>query len=203
MSPTNEHEELKARAFTWLSSRATGRGMRAAPEVRLGEKYVADGVAIANLQKRYKDSFLPEWNESKVTSEPRPNPPIPPYSFLFECKRDMKDYLSTFGEGLDTTHANARMDPVANFHFVVVSKEVDNVLNENDRPQGWGWLVEKGPGLSLEWRPSWNGHGYVDWDTLTWRVLWGMESTSMKNLVRTLRKIDRDMHREKNKERDE
>lgn len=129
--PSEAHTELIRRSLIWLSNIATGKGIRACPEMTLGEGYIADGGAILNLQFRWAWEFFERQ--------------IPPYNddftFVLEAKVSKGDFNKTFVHG---NHVGDRMKPIANFHFVVMAKGL-----QCEAPDFWGCLEESRNGLRL------------------------------------------------------
>lgn len=129
--PSEAHTELIRRSLIWLSNIATGKGIRACPEITLGDGYVADGGAILNLQRKWGWKFF----ERQVPTE------TDDFTFVMEAKVSKGDFNKTFVHG---NHGGDRMKPIANFHFVVRSKGL-----QCEAPDFWGCLEESRNGLKL------------------------------------------------------
>lgn len=177
--PSEEHEKLKARAMCWLSSRSTGKGVRAATEARVGDQYVADVVAWASLQIRHNKKFLSHTFGGQLPHPP--SRPISPYGWIFECKATREDFLSTFGS--ESHHGKRRRKCRANWHLCVTEPdvEVQDVL-----PRWWGHLVRSGSGLSVERLPQYCWMLPEDEHHLTREVMWKQKNPTMKKVVKLL-----------------
>jgi hypothetical protein len=114
--PSDKHIELSHKALVWLEDKATARGSRSCVELQLGEGYVADAGAICGLQYKWCRRFYLEPKEGDSDD----------YSFIFETKVSKSDFDNTFKR---KTHKGDRLQPRANFHFVVTTK--GEVLKDN------------------------------------------------------------------------
>lgn len=173
MSVGDHHRQLQVKSLSWLRSRATGSGIRGRQEVRLADGYVADAVAMGNLQSRFNEAYWRNHHQTPMFNHghhERHNNSV----FIFEAKATRPDFLSTFGDPYGN-HRN-RFVPVGSHHWVVVAK---GILKSEDMDQlrFWGVLVESGKGLREIRKPYWC---YVELQkifeishALLWKVPWG------------------------------
>ncbi len=138
--PGVAHCELQRRVPVWLNGRVTGRGLRAGMEIRLGDGYIADVVALCSFQHRYCEGYgftrvggriNGVWAEAAAAES----------LLVFEAKATRADFLSTFGAG--ARHAN-RLDAIGTLHWVVAA---EGVCSAREVPEPWGLLVEANRGL--------------------------------------------------------
>lgn len=157
MAKSDKHTELARRALVWLENKATGRGIRGGEEinVKLNDAYIADAVAISGLKlsnlewlagEAYRQNCL--FGKTKAEKEIKEAVGlVDDYVFVFESKVSRGDFFSTFRDARPVK----RMEPVANFHFVVTPP---GMLNVDEVPGFWGLLEQKGAGLSLVKKPG-------------------------------------------------
>jgi len=173
--PSNEHDRLASMAIRWIRNRSSS--MRGALEVRLGNGYVADAVAVGGLQWRFYESYCKKWGVQ--TDRYRPGGGLRkeeseiktvPCSFIhvFEAKSTRSDFLSTFGKNAKQSHAN-RMIPAGTTHWVVVDP---NVCTVDEVPDLWGLLVRRGNGLSEIKLPNYGLYCEQRWLEVNSRILW-------------------------------
>lgn len=136
--PSKTHTEMIRRSLLWLSNQATGKGIRSAPEITLGEGYVADAGAI--LRPQYAV-------ECKLFNGPfkeHEQDHLYDFSFVVEAKVSRSDFRNTFVSG---HHFGDRLTPRGNFHFIVAAKGVCSI---EEVPTFWGLLEESGKGLAVK-----------------------------------------------------
>ena len=159
--PSEAHNKLAEMAIRWIRNRSCS--MRGALEVRMGDGYVADAVAVGGLQWRFYTRYCSHWGMQPDSYYP--GGPVRsgesedgrvPCSFIhvFEAKATRGDFLSTFGNNAKDTHAN-RMQPVGTTHWVVVQS---GVCTPDEVPSFWGLLVRRGNGLSEMKKPGYGVH---------------------------------------------
>lgn len=135
MAPSTDHRSLQIATRRWLFHRASGSGIQWAPELAVGEKYIADCVAFFWLQHRFMEQYKVQFD--KLHSD---------LMFVFEVKVSRADFLATFRD----KNSN-RYNPVAHFHILVTPK---NLIKHDEIPENWGLLEKCGAGLSLKKIPT-------------------------------------------------
>lgn len=133
-----EHVDLQHRVVPWLSSKATGRGIREGYEICLRECYVADVVALLRFQMRFSDQYGLEEPVSEGSFEHIAHDA----ACVFECKATRSDFLAMFGPTM--RDYGTRWKPVGTLHWVVAPK---GVVPEAYELGFWGLLEPSGPGL--------------------------------------------------------
>jgi hypothetical protein len=133
--PSVEHNELSAKALTWLGYRATGKGIRGACEVFLGDGYVADAIAFFSPQYRYLEEYC-----RPAGIDPAKH--LAYWLCVFEAKVSRADFLSTFGP-TPGDHVN-RHRPVGHMHWCVTPR---GLIDPAELPLFWGLLEQSGGGL--------------------------------------------------------
>lgn len=151
MAPGKHHLDLQKRALKWLRGRLTGKGMRGRQEVYMKPGYVADAVALGNLQQRFD---LQYWSNHHDTPKYNHNHHERHFEqvFVFEAKATRADFLSTFGSPYGN-HEN-RFQPVGTHHWVVIAPGIATE-EEINKLQFWGVLIESRSGLKEIRAPYW------------------------------------------------
>lgn len=151
MAPGKKHLELGGRAVAWIRSRVTGKGFRAGWEVRLDKGYVADVVALGNLQQRYDLEYWENHHKDPRFNH-RHHERHYEQVYIFEAKATRADFLSTFLR-FSGNHIN-RNTPIGTHHWIVIAKGI--VKPEEMESLGfWGVLIESGNGLREIRPPYW------------------------------------------------
>lgn len=158
------HSELIRRSLIWLSNIATGKGIRGCPEITLCEGYVADAGAIMNLQRAWGNRFFKNTEPSIVSDD---------FTFIVEAKASRSDYMKTFKHG---KHFGDRMQPMANFHFIVVASGVlpsylSYDVAKEEIPSFWGCLEESRNGLRLIKVPEYCHNPSISLHEFGYRIL--------------------------------
>ena len=151
MAPGNHHKDLQRRSLTWLRSRVTRKGLRGSYEVRLANGYIADAVALGNLQQRFDLRYWANHHRDLQFSH-RFHERHYEQAFVFEAKATRADFLSTFSNR-NGSHQN-RFLPVGTHHWVVIAKDIVKP-EETERLGFWGVLIESGSGLKEVRAPYW------------------------------------------------
>lgn len=138
MGQSDLHRDLSEHALIWLESKATGRGIRGCVEMIISNGYIVDAGAVCGLTMANEKLFLGESNRDALKKD------ADDYSFVFESKVSRADFMNTFKNG---NHGGDRMAPVANFHFIVTPF---GLVSENEVPEFWGLLEQRGCGLSIK-----------------------------------------------------
>lgn len=161
--PSQQHTELTRRALTWLSNISTQKGIRCAPEVTLGQGYVADGAAILNLQFQWDCKFFitPYHKLRKENGYID----VDDFTFIIESKASRSDLQKTF---CNNGHFGDRMKPRANFHFIVTSK---GIVPDGFYSDFWGILEESGRGLRLKKLPTFCPQSFDHLHEFAYRIL--------------------------------
>jgi hypothetical protein len=180
LNQTPEHQDLSKRCLVWLSNKATGRGIRGCNELMLGEKYIADAVAIASLQSRLYTEFLNlkpiyksgmnellELDEADLESRP-PNE----FVFVFEAKATRSDFLSTFGP--TNYEVGNRRYAAGHLHYIVARRGVCQV---EEVPDFWGLLMASGVGLRVLKSPSYAFCSEEKLNRIAYSILWKRQSS--------------------------
>ena len=149
---TQEHYDLQRRCLTWLANRCMTNGIQGREEFGIKEGYVADAFAMVSAyQCRYlqdiaspeiQEYFKPRRNEwiqedgELVFKRPEKDRALRDslnmyFSVIFEVKISNSDLLNTFKDG-----NSGRLDPVGEFHYLVISKAVTTDLHII--PKFWG-----------------------------------------------------------------
>ncbi len=167
MPPSKKHIQLSDLTLRWLSARSTGKGIRWAREVRLGEEYVADAVALGRMQRRYEKCLLPKFDSISEQQEWWSNYRYG-WVFVFEVKVSRSDLLSTFnGDG-------PRYDPAGHLHYCVTPPDL---VEPEELPQWWGLIEQSGLGLRVAFHPEIR---HIEDEQAWWaahQVLWAGEKT--------------------------
>jgi len=119
---TNVHRDLQYKSLIWLQGRATARGIRAAIEVSIAENWIADAVALFNLQARFHDRFAKQKRYKLLIY----------YSGLFEIKVSRSDFQKDFGN----SGLKGKEYP-CNLHWIVTPH---GLVKESEVPKYWGLL---------------------------------------------------------------
>ena len=151
MAPGKKHLELQKRSLAWIRSRVTGKGFRAGWEVRLGNQYVADVVALGNLQLGHDLEYWANHHKGPLCNH-RHDERHYEQVFVFEAKATRADFLSTFG-GFKGYYSN-RYQPIGTHHWIVTAKGIVKP-EEMGRLNFWGLLIESGSGLREIRPPYW------------------------------------------------
>ncbi|MFA5376550.1 MAG: hypothetical protein WC455_12460 [Dehalococcoidia bacterium] len=156
-------------ALVWLGAKVTGRGMRGATEVILGNGYVADAVAICSLQMRFYHEFLQLkpiiCTAGHITAEQQAELSSrveDDFIFVFESKVSRSDFLATFKTN------GTRHEPIGNIHFLVSPKD----LCVDELPDWWGWLIPAGNGLTIKKMPRYIRQSNSTRDSIAHSLLW-------------------------------
>lgn len=173
MAPGKTHVELTEMARTWLFNRAAQH--RGAFELNVADYnnvtfdndvacYSADFVAVAVLQYRQNIELMMNAHRDFQGEATDSKHWIPHgisnqkgfkhgywaqrvLSHVFECKASRADFLSTFSQKRTGKMHGNRMEPVADFHWIVTDK---NVIVQKEVPTFWGWLERRGVGLTVK-----------------------------------------------------
>lgn len=154
------HDELSAKAATWIHARTTKSGMRSGFEVSLAPGYVADVAALG----WWKTPHCEEWGVygklrarketiegySYTVMEHERVPEVRSLLFVVESKASRSDFLSTFNES--EKHGN-RKEPIGSLHWVAANREV---CEPSELPDFWGLLEPRGSGMREIKRPSYH-----------------------------------------------
>ncbi len=154
----------------------TPKGFRGALEVKLANGYVADAVALGNLQNKYNVNY---WNNHH--GDPKMNHFVHERHheqvFILEAKATRTDFLNTFGS-LHGEHRN-RFQPIGTHHWVVVAADIITP-EDMEKLRFWGVLVESGNGLKEIRPPYWCNIDKSDIHKIAYRILW-RKGRLMKN----------------------
>ena len=151
MAPGVLHKDLTERSIKWLRGRLTGKGMRGDREVYVAQGYVADAVALGNLQQRYDLEYWANHHQDRQFNH-RHHERHHEQAFVFEAKATRSDFLSTFGSPYGN-HEN-RFTPIGTHHWVVIAKGIVKP-EEIENLQFWGVLIQSGNGLREIRPPYW------------------------------------------------
>ena len=161
MAASKRHLELQNMTGVWLRSRSFK--MCGLPECNV-VGYVADFVAIAGMYNEYHERYTrhsgltKKYMASSYDSEMNLTRIIRGdidrwYVCVFEIKVSRPDFLNTFGKGVKSAHAQARMTPVGTAHWVVADK---GICRADELPDYWGLLEPYGGGLTEKRIPKLN-----------------------------------------------
>ncbi len=146
--PSTEHKRLTSLVFPWLCRRATGRGVRGAPEVQLETGYVADAVALCSFQHRYDQQLTnPAFRETVDGFQVQVE-----HACIFEVKVSRADFLSTFNNS--PKHAN-RKQSAGSLHWLVAPK---GIARPGELPDFWGVLETTWPNPRYLYLKKWPIH---------------------------------------------
>lgn len=181
MAPSDKHNELTCLAQRWLANRVTRKGMRGTTEVTLAEGYVADVVVLCSLQSRFFRSYCSGSGMTPKIARPSLGPDgkrryevtgqIENYfACIFEAKATRSDFLSTFGPG--DRHSN-RHEPIGSLHWCVTPRKL---VAQDELPDFWGLLEQRGAGLSEIKRPKINIVSQSQLDRIAHQLLWPLQA---------------------------
>lgn len=169
---TKAHDELSAKALSWVKGRLTRRGGRGGfefPAPGVGG-YIADAACIGSFQWRHFKRYVFGWGMAATSWEAKRAGRVeaPNYfCMVFEAKASRSDFQATFG-GRNPAHVN-RLSAVGHLHWVVADKGVCEAV---EVPEPWGLLVRSGGGLTEVKPPTYCGMGEDEVDRFAHRLLW-------------------------------
>lgn len=149
MAPSPLHQNLSNKALSWLTKRATNKGIRGGLEIKIKDNYIADAAALGMIKAQYAKELQIPYHSWPISNDSLRHS----YSFVFEAKATRSDFFKTFGPSCKIDHKNRR-ERVADFHFVVVPKNLISVEELGNIEIGWGVLEMSSRGLSLIKHPE-------------------------------------------------
>ncbi len=173
MPPSKRHIELQNMIAIWIGNRSIK--MCALPECR-AVGYIADFVSLACMLDQYHTKYTGNsgltkkyvnYGLSKIYREYGDIDRY--YVCVFEVKVSRADFLSTFGPGKKSAHAQARAIPVGTAHWVVADK---GICKPNELPDFWGLLEPYGSGLTEKKTPKLNILSNPTLHSIAFDMLW-------------------------------
>ena len=160
---TNIHRDLQYKALIWLQGRATARGIRAAIEVCVDRGWVADVVALFNLQSRFHDKFPDHRYDLSIKN-------LIYYAGLFEIKVSRSDFLKDFKRN----NSQKQTYLPCNFHWIVCPR---GMIKAEEVPKFWGLLepCKTNRGLSEIKAPLFVEQSWPTLHDLATNLLWKYE----------------------------
>ncbi len=168
MAPGDLHIDLQKRSLAWLRSRTTKKGIRGGCEIYLRDRYVADAVALGNLQDKFNIQYWANHHNGPIFNN-RHHERRYDKVFVFEAKATRADFLNTFGAPY-RNHGN-RFIPIGTHHWVVVAKGIAKP-EEIERLEFWGVLEQSVGGLKEIRPPYWCNIEWADVLKIAHTILW-------------------------------
>jgi hypothetical protein len=155
------HDSLGEMAATWIANRS--QIVDCTSEMELAPGYIPDMIVVCRPWGSVLAMLLGTPGFGKTNESMRDQGAE--ISFVFESKASRSDYMRTFGNPVDYK----RLQPVAQFHFVVSAK---GIVKPEEVPGFWGLLEQKGRGLRLTKRPTLCPVGKSAVGNIALKLLW-------------------------------